>query len=77
MTDGGEGTNGYKATDEARKNMSEAHNPSPVLCIETGMSFKNAQEAAKWAGVEKAAILRACNGTSRSAAGYHWIYVRN
>ena len=75
MTDGGEGTNGYKATDEARKNMSEAHNPSPVLCIETGLSFKNAREAAEWAGVEKAAINRACNGISRSAAGYHWIYV--
>ena len=74
LTDGGEGSPGRKATDEMRANMSASHPSYHVVCVETGMVFETAKEAAAWAGVQKEAIFRACNGISRTAGGYHWFY---
>ncbi len=75
LTDGGEGSPGRETTEEMRANMSAAHPRYHIVCVETGKVFETVKEAAAWAGVQKAAIHRACNGIARSAGGYHWFYL--
>lgn len=74
LTEGGEGSSGYKFTQESIQRLSLSHRMYHIVCVETGMIFDTAAEAAAWAGVQKAAIFRACNGISRTAGGYHWFY---
>lgn len=53
------------------------NNPSarPVLCIETGIRYSLAKDAAAAVGLIYATtILKCCNGTRKKAGGYTWKY---
>ena len=53
------------------------NNPSarPVICVETGVRYGLAQDAAFAAGLKySTTILKCCNGTRKSAGGYKWKY---
>lgn len=45
-----------------------------VTCIENGMIFSAVSEAAKWANIHYSGIVKTCNGTQKSAAGFTWKY---
>ena len=54
-----------------------SHKKSPaVICIETGESFENAQEAAEKIGLKsgRKSIYSCCRGEAKTAGGYHWKY---
>jgi len=70
---------GKRATDK-NKAATVAANSKPVVCIETGVMFRSAAEAARWlirAGIEKAQaspITQLCKGRGNIAYGYRWRY---
>lgn len=43
-----------------------------VICVETNEIFEKMKDAAKWAGVTRKAICRACVNENYTAKGYHW-----
>ena len=45
-----------------------------VKCIETGEKFLTVTEAAKNNYICHTAIIAACKGRRKTAAGYHWAY---
>ena len=51
--------------------MNKCHS---VKCIETGKRYLNVQEAAKENYICHSAIVAACRGRRKTAAGYHWEY---
>lgn len=53
-----------------------------VRCIETGVIFKNAEEAARWVAIIKKRnychldlIKQCCRGKQKTSYGYHWEFV--
>ena len=53
----------------------EKRSPS-VMCIETGMHYKNAKEAALDVGIRNSSgIYACCRGDAKTAGGYHWRYL--
>ncbi len=49
----------------------------PVLCIELGITFKHAIEAAQYVGLKSNSdINRAARGLTKSAGGYTWRFVK-
>lgn len=79
----GNGMYGKKHTPEARKKMSENRkgkiprsNPYPVLCVQTGETYKNSSQAAKAIGGVGSNILLVCYGKRTTASGYHWKFVK-
>lgn len=48
----------------------------PVLCVETGVSYVSAGEAARCTGCCRESILHVCNGKFRTTHGYHWKFVK-
>ena len=75
---GGEGSVGFKHTNETKKKMSELRKKSgiPVVCVETGIVYKNAVDATKAMGGKSFSNIRAClYGDAITAFGYHWKYL--
>jgi group I intron endonuclease len=70
---------GKRATDK-NKAATVAANSRSVVCIETGVMFRSAADAARWliqAGIEKAQaspITQLCKGRGNIAYGYRWRY---
>ena len=48
----------------------------PVLCVETGVSYVSAGEAARRTGCCSKSILHVCNGKFHTTHGYHWKFVK-
>lgn len=48
----------------------------PVLCVETGISYVSAGEAARRTGCCSKSILHVCNGKFHTTHGYHWKFVK-
>ena len=48
----------------------------PVLCVETGVSYISAGEAARRTGCCSKSILSVCNGKFHTTHGYHWKFVK-
>ena len=48
-----------------------------VRCIETQKIYFSTREAAKDTGICYASIIRACNGTYKTAGKLHWEYIEN
>ena len=63
-----------KRVGEANKRR-PAHNRRKVKCVETGEIFDSAKEASMKTGTSQSGISLACNGSRKSAGGYHWKYV--
>ena len=51
-------------------------NSTKVKCIETNNIFNTLKEASKWAKTSRQNITGACKGRQKTAAGYHWEYVK-
>lgn len=82
---------GCTATEEARKRMSISRRNSEkarasiqrlnqskakrVLCVETGIVYQSAHEAARQTGFGQGNISSACRGNFAQAYGFHWEYV--
>lgn len=75
---------GKKHTEETKKKMSENHanvrgGNSPtakkVMCIETGIIYPSAAEAAEFCNRTRSAINNCISGLSKTAGGYHWIRI--
>ena len=81
---------GFKHTEESRQRMcdaqkghkvtkaaTEAHiraRSIPVLCVETGVIYKNAQDVERFFGVNPRHIYEVCKGKTnrKTAGGFHW-----
>ena len=48
----------------------------PVRCIENGQEFRSVKDAAEWSGVVPSSITICLKGRSKTAAGYHWEYIK-
>lgn len=49
----------------------------PVMCVETGVVFKNLTDACEWAGLKSyTSISHCCAGRQKTAGNYHWEYVK-
>lgn len=58
----------------ARQRMSSAENPmsKPVVCLETNEEFISASSASKHLGYKSNYVFYVCNGSKKSAKGYHF-----
>ena len=50
-------------------------NPKPVLCVETGVVYPSAKEAARKTGLQQGNISGVARGEQKSAGGRTWVYV--
>jgi len=60
-----------------RKRISNAHinhpnQSKPVQCIETGVIYPSAHEAARQTGLNFSMICAVCRGNRNKTGGYHW-----
>ena len=75
----GASNSGHRHGAEARRKMSAAkrENAKAVWCVETGVVYTCATEAAEVVGTYKSSIANCCKGRPHynTAGGYHWEYV--
>lgn len=50
------------------------NNVKPVICIDTGKVYDSVNDAAKDNFISHSAIVAACNGRRKTAAGKRWKY---
>ena len=65
----------WKFADDDNKNEIEKPikpRQKRVVCVETNEIFEKMKDAAKWAGIGKSALRRACNDEEYAPGGYHW-----
>ena len=70
---------GIPMTEEIKRKISETKKQrcslgKPVICIETGETFRSQAEAANWAGIAACTLNSHLNGRAPSAGKYHWRY---
>ena len=61
------------------KRISKTHLNHPdqsksVQCIETGITYPSAHEAARQTGIDYSKICAVCRGERNTTGGYHWKY---
>lgn len=71
LSAGGSGTSGPKP-EEVKRKISKALGKK-VRCIETGVIYDSAADAQRATGACHVSLV--CNGTRKSAGGFHWEYV--
>lgn len=59
-----------------RTERAAAANSKPVRCVETGVIYANAEEAAKSIDSWRENIAKVLNGRAKTHRGYHWEYVK-
>lgn len=64
-------------SDEARRNMQNAHKKFPVLCVELNQIYCSTREAERQTGISHSGIKRVCDGKRKTAGGYHWCHADN
>lgn len=64
-----------KRHSEKTKNKIREANSKPIICVETGIIYKSATKAAKFANVSKSTIGKCCKGKKKTAGGYIWKYL--
>ena len=60
----------------ARKRLEESRY-LPVVCIETGITYRSLIDAEKNTGVNRICIGNCCKGKQKTAGKYHWKYIDN
>jgi group I intron endonuclease len=63
-----------KHPDEWNANISLGH-MHEVLCVETGVIYRNAAEAARQTGIRRSAIANCLAGISKTSGKCHWKYL--
>lgn len=67
---------GIRPSEETRMKMrNSSHNRKRTKCIETGVIYNSAAEAARQTGFSSTSISDACTGIRETSHGYHWEYV--
>lgn len=64
---------GKHLSEETKKKISDKKS-KPIICVETGIVYKNTYVASEETGVSRASIVSHIRGKSKSAGGYHWKY---
>lgn len=61
-------------SEETRRKMSEANaeRKTPVLCVETGISYDGIRQAARETGLRVSGISNCIYGWSKTCGGFHW-----
>ena len=62
---------GHNVSEKSRKATSDRQSKA-VVCLETGVVYKSAQEAADVLGIGRTSVGRAARGTASSAGGLHF-----
>ena len=47
----------------------------PICCVETGVEYQGARQAAREMGIDASGITKALKNPNRTCGGYHWQYV--
>lgn len=71
---------GRKTSDSVKEKIRQTNrniNCKAVRCVETGVIYKSASEAARLLGVGWSHISRACRGERNTAYGFHWEYIQD
>ena len=64
---------GKVRSEQYKQKMSEIKS-LVVVCVETGVEYKNAYVAESQTGIARSGINRVCRGDRKTAGGYHWRY---
>ena len=67
-------SNTGKIRSQATKDLLSGLKSFAVVCIETGVEYKNAYVAESQMGISRSGINRVCRGERKTAGGYHWRY---
>ena len=73
-----EALKGRKVAEDVKKRISETHkrngtyNAKKVICIETGVVYKNMSAASRSTGISRDRIRFSCNDPLRTTDGLHW-----
>lgn len=65
----------YNCNFGTRNERSATNRSKPVMCLETGVVYPSANEAARQLGFAQTHISSACNGKYKQMYGYTWEYV--
>lgn len=65
---------GHPVSDRVRAILSE-HHSNPLICLDTGETFDNAQDAANKLNLCRTSILKAANGRQDTCGGLHFATV--
>ena len=69
---------GKKTPEEVKEKMRQSQRSRPVLCVETGVSYRSTREAGRQTGVNPASISTVCRGGRlKTTGGYHWRYIED
>lgn len=49
----------------------------PVVCVETGVTYKSLTEAVQKTGINGGGISGCCHNHKRTAGGYHWCFLKD
>lgn len=61
----------------SKKQMGNQNAPQKATrCIETGVVYRSAREAARQTGIGPAQISMCCRGERQTAGGFHWEYIK-
>lgn len=69
---------GKRMSEETRHKLRIAHkgrqppNKHPVRCVETGVVYESAKDAALRLGIDHSSITKCCRGARNICGGYHW-----
>jgi hypothetical protein len=67
-------SNSGKIRSQATRELLSDLRSFAVVCIETGVEYKNAYIAESQTGITRSGINRVCRGERKTAGGYHWRY---
>lgn len=67
---------GITPSEETKIKMrNSSPNRKRTMCIETGIIYSSASEAARQTGFSNTSITNACTGVRETSHGYHWKYI--
>ena len=69
---GGFSAKGRSLTGKERQKLQKKFSSRPVRCVETGKIYTGIREAARAVGIGHQCISAACNGKTKTSAGFHW-----
>ena len=52
-----------------------ASNKKAIQCLETGVMYESISEASRQANIPRTTIIAALQRNSKTAGGYHWLYI--
>ena len=62
-------------TIEKLRNVNRNINGKQVICVETGVIYKSASDAARSVGGNNSKISSVCRGERKVSSGFHWMYL--